>query len=72
MKLLDRYIGKTVLNSTLVVMLVLLSLFAFAAFAGELDKVGRGSYDVMLAFEYTLLLLPRLAYQLFSIVILAI
>ena len=70
MKLLDRYIGKTVLNSTLVVMLVLLSLFAFAAFAGELDKVGRGSYDVMLALEYTLLLLPRLAYQLFSIVIL--
>lgn len=69
-KLLDRYIGTTVLSSTLVVMVVLLALFAFAAFAGELEKVGRGSYDALLALQYTVLLLPRLAYQLFPIVIL--
>ena len=70
MKLLDRYIGKSVLISTLVVMLVLLALFAFASFAGELEKVGRGEYDVVLAMQYTVLLLPRLAYQLFPIVVL--
>lgn len=70
MKLLDRYIGKSVLISTLVVMLVLLALFAFASFAGELEKVGRGGYDVVLAMQYTVLLLPRLAYQLFPIVVL--
>lgn len=70
MKLLDRYIGGTVLQSTLVVMLVLLSLFAFATFAGELDKVGRGTYDATMALQYTLLLMPRLAYQLFPIVVL--
>ncbi len=70
MKLLDHYIGKTVLVSTLVVMLVLLALFAFVSFAGELEKVGRGSYDASLAMQYTLLLLPRLAYQLFPIVVL--
>lgn len=70
MKLLDRYIGKTVLISTLVVMVVLLALFAFVSFAGELDKVGRGDYDASLAMQYTLLLLPRLAYQLFPIVVL--
>ena len=70
MKLLDRYIGKSVLISTLVVMLVLLALFAFASFAGELEKVGRGEYDALLAMQYTLLLLPRLAYQLFPIVVL--
>lgn len=70
MKLLDRYIGKTVLVSTLVVMIVLLALFAFVSFAGELDKVGRGDYDAGLAMQYTLLLLPRLAYQLFPIVVL--
>lgn len=70
MTLLDRYIGNTVLQSTLVVMLVLMSLFAFVTFATELDKVGRGTYDAMQAVQYTLLLLPRLAYQLFPIIVL--
>ncbi len=70
MKLLDRYIGKAVLQSTAVVMLVLLSLFAFATFAGELNMVGRGSYDALMATQYTLLLMPGLAYQLFPIVVL--
>lgn len=70
MKLLDRYIGKAVLLSTAVVMFVLLSLFAFATFVGELEKVGRGSYDAAMAIQITLLLLPGLAYQLFPIVVL--
>ncbi|MFC1747571.1 LPS export ABC transporter permease LptG [Pseudomonadota bacterium] len=70
MKLLDRYIGKSVLLSTGVVMFVLLSLFAFATFVGELEKVGRGSYDATMAMKITLLLLPGLAYQLFPIVVL--
>jgi len=70
MRLLDRHIGSTVLNSTMVVMVVLLALFAFASFAGELDRVGQGNYDAMMAIQYTLLLLPRLAYQLFPIVVL--
>jgi lipopolysaccharide export system permease protein len=70
MTLLDRYIGKTVLQSTLVVMLVVLSLFAFATFAGELEKIGEADYDAIKAMQYTLLLLPRLAYQLFPIVML--
>lgn len=68
MKLLDRYIGRAVLFSTAVVMFVLLSLFAFATFAGELDRVGQGNYDVWTAAEYSALLLPRLAYQLFPLV----
>ncbi len=70
MKLLDRYIGVTVLQSVGVVMVVLLALFAFATFAGELEKVGRGSYDALAAGIYSLLLMPRLAYQLFPIVVL--
>ncbi len=70
MKLLDRYIGKAVFNSTMVVMIVLLALFAFASFAAELDRVGRGNYDAMKAIQFTVLLLPRLAYQLFPIVVL--
>ena len=70
MKLLDRYIATIVVQSTLVVMVVVLALFAFATFATEVDKVGRGGYGVAHAAQYTLLLLPRQAYQLFPIMVL--
>ena len=70
MKLLDFYVGRAVLQSTLVVMLVLLALFAFAAFAGELDNIGKMRYGLADAMHYSLLLMPGLAYQLFPIVML--
>ena len=70
MKLIDRYIGITVLQSTALVMVVLLALFGFATFAGELEKVGKGHYDALQAMIYSLLVLPRLAYQLFPLVVL--
>jgi len=70
MKLIDRYIGITVLQSTMVVMVVLVALVGFATFAGELEKTGKGSYDAFAAMQFTAMLLPRLAYQLFPIVVL--
>jgi len=70
MKLLDRYIGVTVLQSVAAVMVVLLGLFVFITFAGELERVGRGSYELMDAAVYSLLLTPTLIYQLFPMVIL--
>lgn len=70
MKLLDQYIGKAVLQSTAVVMVILLSLFAFASFVGELDAVGKGRYGVGDAVLYSLLQLPGRAYELFPIVVL--
>lgn len=70
MKLLDQYVGRAVLSSTAVVMVVLLALFAFATFAGELDVIGRGRYGLADALQYSLLLLPGRAYQLFPIVVL--
>lgn len=70
MRLLDLHIGRAVLQSTAVVMLILLSLFAFATFAGELDNIGKLRYGVADALQYTLLLMPGLAYQLFPIVML--
>lgn len=67
MKLLDRYIGQAVLAGTAMVMLVLLALFSFITFLAELDVVGRGNYGTWQAAQYVLLLLPRLAYQLFPL-----
>lgn len=70
MRLLDQYIGRAVLLSTAVVLLVLLALFAFAIFAGELDSIGRARYTLLDALQYTLLQMPGRAYELFPIVVL--
>lgn len=67
MSLLDRYVGRHVLLSTLVVMGLLLSLFAIFSFMDELNRVGQGNYSTVLAIQYVLLLLPGLIYQLFPI-----
>ena len=68
MKILDRYIGRTVLSHTMVVMLVLLSMYFFSTLVDELDYVGKGNYSMPIALEYCLMLMPRQAYELFPMV----
>ena len=68
MRILDRYIGKTVLSHTMVVMLVLLSMYFFSTLVDELDYVGHGNYNTAIALEYCLMLMPRQAYELFPMV----
>jgi len=65
MSVLDRYIARSVGESTLLVLLVMLSLFTFFAFADELTDVGKGSYDGLDALIYSLATMPKLVYQLF-------
>ena len=67
MVLLDRYVGKHVVLSTLLVMGLLLSLFAIFSFMDELNRVGKGNYSTSDAVQYVLLLMPGLIYQLFPI-----
>lgn len=67
MGILDRYIMRTVIGSVLLVMLILLALFSFAAFVNELSFIGRGDYSALLALSYVGLTLPRLAYDLFPV-----
>ncbi len=68
MNLLDRYIGRAIAGSTLIVLLALLALFSFGSFVAELDVVGKGDYTLLHAAQYVLLTLPRLAYQLFPVI----
>lgn len=68
MRLLDRYIGRSVVIHSLIVLAVLLALYFFSLFITELDSVGRGNYTVLHALAYTLLLIPRQIYELFPMV----
>lgn len=67
MTILDRYLAKTVLLHTLMVMAVLLALMTLVTFIGQQDDIGQGSYNVSGAFLVTLLQLPQQAYQLLPI-----
>ena len=67
MRILDRYIGRSVLWSTFIALFVLLTLFTFFAFMDEVGDIGRGDYGTWQALQYTLLTTPKLAYQLFPV-----
>jgi len=67
MGLLQRYIAKTILASTFMVLLVLLGLYTFMDFITELDDLGRGQYQLMDIFSYMLLSMPKRIYELLPV-----
>ena len=70
MKIRDRYITKTLLTYTFVVLLVWLSIYSFFNFLSELNNVGSQSYTVLEAFKYVIFQMPEVAYNQASPIIL--
>ncbi len=68
MKLLDRYIGSTVMVHMAAVMLVLLVIYLFTTVVAEMGYVGKGDYQWFHAILYSMMLLPRQAYELFPLI----
>lgn len=65
MGILDRYIARVVLGSTLVALLVVLTLDLFFSFIGEVGDIGRGRYGALDALAYIGLSIPRRVHELF-------
>jgi len=65
MTILSRYIGRTVILASVLVMAVMLSVYTFLSFVDELRDVGKGNYDLHAATEFVLLTLPGRIYDLF-------
>lgn len=55
---LDRYIGRTILNTILMTLFMLVSLSGIIKFVDQLRKVGQGDYSAASAGMYTLLSIP--------------
>ncbi len=70
MKILDRYLAKTLLKYSLSVMVILVGIFAFFKFLEEVDDIGRASYMLNDALTYIVLLIPSITYSLSSLIIL--
>ena len=65
MSQVDRYLFRSIVSATLLVLLLLLSLQTLISFIFELESVGRGRYTTVLAGVYVLLKLPGLLYEYF-------
>jgi len=70
MKILDRYIVKTMAFYTLGVLLVWLGVYAFFNFLNEVDNIGRANYTAIEAMIYVVLDLPSVVYAHSSVIIL--
>jgi len=70
MKIVDRYLGKTIIFTTSVVLMMLLGLISFISIVSEINDVGNGAYTMLSAFGYVALTLPYWLYTLFPIAIL--
>ncbi|MDA8981560.1 LPS export ABC transporter permease LptG [Candidatus Thioglobus sp.] len=70
MKIRDRYIAKTLLSYTIIVLVVWISIYSFFNFLAELNSVGKDGYTILSAFIYIILQLPEVAYKQASPIIL--
>lgn len=66
--LIDRYLARHVLISTLAVWAVLVGFDVIAAFAQELESVGKGNYSLSHAALYIFFTIPRRLYVMFPYV----
>ncbi|MFC3909519.1 LPS export ABC transporter permease LptG [Legionella dresdenensis] len=65
MKLIERYIAKTVLAAIGLVVLMLAGLEIFMLFVNQLDDIGRGDYSIWQAAIYVFLQMPYQVYLFF-------
>jgi len=70
MKIIERYLGKTVIAATLSVLGVLLALFTLIKLIAETRDVGYGHYTLLNAFYYVLLTSPSQFYNFSPIAVL--
>jgi len=70
MKIRERYIRKTLLSFTLVVLVIWLGVYSFFNFLSEISSIGQLNYTTLEAFRYIALQMPEVAYKHASPVIL--
>ena len=70
MKIRERYITKTLLSFTIVVLVIWLGVYSFFNFFSEMNSIGQVNYTMLEALRYIALQIPEVAYKHASPVIL--
>ncbi len=65
MRILDRYIGRTVIAGMLLALFILLAVDVFFSFANEIQDLGKGRYTLGDVFTFVGLTIPRRVYEMF-------
>ena len=65
---IDRHIGRSILFSTSIVLLVLLTLFIFFVFIDGLSDLGKGNFGLLALIQYVVLSVPRKLYEIFPMI----
>jgi len=68
--LVDRYVGRSIAVSTVLVMTVLVGIFMLAVLVDELPDMGKGTYGLIDVLRYTVLTQPRRLYEAFPAMLL--
>ncbi len=68
MDILDRYVGRAVLNGVLGAAMVMMTLDTLVTFAGETGAIGKAHYTIWYAIAYVLLSMPQELYQYFPMI----
>lgn len=63
MKMLERYIGKTIVGATCLAALVIIGVLFLMMLLGELKAIGEGDYSIVQAIYYVIMRLPNAIYQ---------
>ncbi|MAF83243.1 MAG: LPS export ABC transporter permease LptG [Gammaproteobacteria bacterium] len=70
MRVIRRYLFRSIIGTIALVLAVLLGLATFIEFVTQLDDIGTGSYGILQTLIYTLLKLPNIAYQVLPMAVL--
>jgi lipopolysaccharide export system permease protein len=64
-KILDWYVGRTLLSTTFITLFILIGLSSLISFVDQLRRVGQGDYDMVVAGIYVMMSIPREVEQFF-------
>ncbi|NND37553.1 MAG: LPS export ABC transporter permease LptG [Gammaproteobacteria bacterium] len=70
MRVIRRYLFRSIVAATSLVMSVLMGLAVFLEFVTQLDDIGTGEYGLLQAIIYSFLKLPNIAYQMLPMAVL--
>jgi len=69
-KILDRYIGKTIIKATVLIAVIISAVLLLINLMAEMKAIGEGDYGLLQAFMFVLMRLPNDLYQFFPMLML--
>ncbi len=70
MQIIRRYLARTIISATAIVLAVLLALGSFIEFVGQLDDIGTGQFGMAQGLAYAVMKMPEMAFTVLPMAVL--